>query len=74
MTTARDEEILASTGLTMRDIDEMAEACEAGDYSMWDVSKVSYAVPSGVSRWPEQPPLFAGQLAQEHQEGDNQKQ
>ena len=27
------------------DIDAIVEACEAGDYSMWDSSKVSYRSP-----------------------------
>ncbi len=40
-----DEEILASIGMTEADIDAIVEACEAGDYSMWDSSKVSYRSP-----------------------------
>lgn len=40
-----DEEILASIGMTEADVDAIAEACEAGDYSMWDSSKVSYGSP-----------------------------
>jgi predicted DNA binding CopG/RHH family protein len=42
---ARDEEILKSMGMTIEEVDEIADACEAGDYSMWDSSKVSYGNP-----------------------------
>lgn len=41
----RDEEILASVNMTMEEVDSIAEACEAGDYSMWDSSRVSYGSP-----------------------------
>lgn len=40
MTSAKDKEILASIGMTEADVDAIAEACESGDYSMWDDSKV----------------------------------
>lgn len=43
--TKRDEEILASVNMTMEEVDSIAEACEAGDYSMWDSSRVSYGSP-----------------------------
>ncbi len=41
----RDEEILASIGMTEADVDAIAEACESGDYSMWDGSRVFYGSP-----------------------------
>lgn len=43
--TKRDEEILASIGMTMEEVDAIADACETGDYSMWDSSRVSYGSP-----------------------------
>ncbi len=43
--TRRDDEILASIGMTMEEVDSIAEACEAGDYGMWDSSRVSYGSP-----------------------------
>lgn len=43
--TKRDEALLASVGMTISDVDAIAAACEAGDYSMWDSSKVSYGSP-----------------------------
>lgn len=43
--TKRDDEILASIGMTIEDVDEIAHACEAGDYSMWDFSHVFHESP-----------------------------
>lgn len=40
-----DEEILASAGMTTEEVDAIAQACEAGDYSMWDSTRVSYKSP-----------------------------
>lgn len=41
----RDDEILSSIGMTNDDVDAIADACERGDYSMWDGSRVSYGSP-----------------------------
>ena len=41
----RDDEILASMGMTAEEVDSIAAAAEAGDYSMWDSSRVSYGSP-----------------------------
>lgn len=43
--TKRDEDILASMGMTMQEVDAIADACESGDYGAWDSSKVSYSSP-----------------------------
>lgn len=43
--TKRDEKILASIGMTMDEVDSIAEACEKGDDGMWDTSKISYGSP-----------------------------
>ena len=43
--TKRDEEILASVGMTIEEVEAIADACEAGDYGMWDASRVSYGSP-----------------------------
>lgn len=43
--TDRDAAILASMGMSIDQVDEVAEACERGDYEMWDASKVSYGSP-----------------------------
>ena len=43
--TKRDDEILASIGMTADEVDDIAEACEQGDYGMWDSSKVSFESP-----------------------------
>lgn len=42
---ARDEEILASIGMSLEEVNTIAEACEAGNYEMWDSSNVSYGSP-----------------------------
>lgn len=41
----RDEDILASIGMTVDEVDTIADACEAGNYDMWDSSRVSYGSP-----------------------------
>ena len=43
--TKYDEDILASVGMTMDEADAISSACEAGDLSMWDSSKVSLERP-----------------------------
>lgn len=43
--TKRDEEILASAGMTMGEVNAIADACERGDYGRWDDSQVSYGSP-----------------------------
>ena len=43
--TKRDDEILASIGMTAKEADAISEAVEAGGYSMWDSSRVSYGSP-----------------------------
>lgn len=41
----RDDEVLRSIGMASDDVDAIADACERGDYSMWDGSRVSYGSP-----------------------------
>lgn len=41
----RDDEILRSIGMTGDDVDAIADACERGDYSIWDGSRVSCGSP-----------------------------
>ena len=41
----RDDEVLRSIGMASDDVDAIADACERGDCSMWDGSRVSYGSP-----------------------------
>ncbi len=43
--TKRDEAILASMNMSADEVDAIAEACESGDYGMWDSSEVSRGNP-----------------------------
>ena len=43
--TKRDEQILESIGMTIEEVDKIANACENEDYEMWDESRISYGSP-----------------------------
>lgn len=64
--TEKDEEILASVGLTMEKADKIADACEKGDYSMWssaDTSgKLSAAIEAADKRL-DAPPMPDAELS-----------